>query len=285
MLLLFQILAFLPSALAAQSVLSPGEKCFSATQDRDKSIETCCPSKETSGVGWVGQTKFRYTCGKWANSRVSRKEPAATLQECAALCALDRLCAGSSWKHRSEHCYVLGNEGYTGNFDGSDFVWLDKVDDKIIDDSNGDDSGEHTDEDTEASDNPDPNTVGNEELATKALCPAFDQKEFLLRTPSGDWTRWRVYCDHRATDIKWSERGQMNGTTTPYDTLRAHRYWDAGHRGLTWKDTDFSYRHLTIYNLPTDSQVKTLEGFYLRSAKGSREHVIARVDDVPLRFV
>lgn len=120
----------------------------------------------------------------------------------------------------------------------------------------------------------------NKNLDTRDICPKFHGKEFKLPTPDGNTTLWRVYCDHVAYEIIHNAYGWMgNFSITPYNTLVAHRHWDAGYRAFYWRDTDFLYRHLTTYQLDWNTKQSMMNAFHITRSPGSRHHVIARIDD------
>ncbi|KAF7125930.1 hypothetical protein CNMCM5793_002289 [Aspergillus hiratsukae] len=256
------LLNLLIAIAAIQPLFVTALDCSDTPGNGEISYKAFCPSESLSGTEWFGGQQFSYDCTRWARTSSMDQSCAATVQECIEHCKLDSECRMSTWWSEGKKCFMIKqNQPIFGNEAG--YVLLQK----LKGDHNEDEMGD------------------NAKLNTKALCPDFDKKEFFLQTPSNEKTKWRVYCDHRATKIQWAEQGVMNQTSTPYNTLLAHRHWDAGYRAFTWKDTDFSYTHLTVYNLPETSVANTLGRFYLQPAKGYREHVIARVDDTGLQFM
>ncbi|KAJ5960724.1 uncharacterized protein N7479_007874 [Penicillium vulpinum] len=125
----------------------------------------------------------------------------------------------------------------------------------------------------------------NKVLDTKNICPQYHLREFFLPTPDGGTSKWRVYCDHAAFEIRWNAAGFMNETGTPYNQLLAHRHWDAGYRAFYWRDTDFFHRHLTIYTVEPNLRQSQLNTFYIQSLPRGRHHVIVRIDDVPFKII
>ncbi|KAJ6132601.1 hypothetical protein N7471_007816 [Penicillium samsonianum] len=125
----------------------------------------------------------------------------------------------------------------------------------------------------------------NDILDTRNICPQHHLREFFLPTPDGGTSKWRVYCDHAAYEIRWNAAGFMNETGTPYNQLLAHRHWDAGYRAFYWRDTDFFHRHLAIYTVEPNLRQSQLDAFHIKSLPAGRHHVIVRIDDVPLKIV
>ncbi|KAJ5222817.1 uncharacterized protein N7469_009057 [Penicillium citrinum] len=232
------------------------------------SYDGICPPGGASDpvIQLDGGAQFKYKCDEWATIDNMKSDCASTIEDCAKKCASEPNCLLSSWYAEDKQCYLIDHKRIDGGYaegNHSNYVLLEKVPGSSILDP-----------------------PGPPILNTKNLCANDDGDgtEFFLRTPNNQQTKWRVYCNHRATPIEWNELGVMNATTTPYDTLLAHRHWDAGYRAFVWKDIDFSYRHATVYNLPDSFISTTLDRFFLQPKKGSREHVIARIDDTALKF-
>ncbi|PYH98062.1 hypothetical protein BO71DRAFT_426402 [Aspergillus ellipticus CBS 707.79] len=220
--------------------------CSPTPGDGMISYESVCPPAKQSGTITLQSQKFSYKCEDWASTD-----------------DMKAACAASTWYARGKKGFLLEGKYSGGTQHG--YLLL-KKEQGSTDPGTGVEVRDH------------------EKLKTKALCPEFNMREFLFTTPSGAKTRWRIYCDHRITDIPNTERGIMNGTSTPYSTLLASRHWDAGFRALAWNDRDSSYKHLTVYHLLQSQVPRTLRDFYLRYVPTTREHVIARVDQHGLQF-
>ncbi|KAE8146768.1 hypothetical protein BDV25DRAFT_143385 [Aspergillus avenaceus] len=253
-------------SLAAKATATDTATCLSTSYD------ACCASGPPVGIAKVNNQQYTYLCNAYISDNSLAQLPAATAHECAELCTAASTCKASFWLESIRTCYLGSQDKYTTGSAASSLALM-KTDLEL-----GDDSGDTGDSGSE-------DNGYDATLDTRTLCPDFDREEFDLPTPNGEKTKWRVYCDHISTRFDFSEEGYLNATGTPYETLFLGRHWDAGYRGVSWKERDFSYRLRTVYNLRSGMARQKLDGFYLKFQEGCGEHVIVKVDDQGVKLL